>query len=76
MTAQGKDEVRHPGYAIPLKNHSALKGRRKSHQTIFVRPFQGRNNVGANGDPGWRPSVLPWAVMWCPFRPQKHAVVF
>ena len=38
-----------------------------------------------NGNPGWRPSVLPWAVMcrpyrpnkqhWCPFRPQKPAVV-
>ena len=36
MTAQGKDEVRHPGYAITSKILSALKGRHKMCQANFV----------------------------------------
>jgi len=33
-------------------------------------PF-GVEKMWDNHDPGWRPSVLPWAIMWHPFRMQS-----
>jgi hypothetical protein len=70
IIAQGKDEVRNPGYSIPSKNLFRPVGAAQNASIIFVRPFQGRKN-GMAADP----SVLPWAMMWRPFRTQSKDIV-
>jgi hypothetical protein len=44
MTAQGKDEVRHPGYVVPQKFFRP-EGAVQNASTFFVRPLQGRKIV-------------------------------
>jgi len=71
MTAQGKDEVRHPGFTITPKIIPPWRDGTKCGERFFVRPFQCRKNVGDNDAPELRPSVLSWAAMWHPFRMQS-----